>query len=126
MSSNTPPNNSPLEQMAAFMISRARDVGVTEKQVLQLLGFKGGIGPLETLLSGRPPTETIPEIAHGIKEGTDEVLKMTRAEVERAIPMVILDEHKGLIRKIGLLNDDGIKQLETYLNFLITQGMTKK
>ena len=93
MSSNTPPNNSPLEQMAAFMISRARDVGVTEKQVLQLLGFKGGIGPIETLLSGRPPTETIPEIAHGIKEGTDEVLKATRAEVERAIPMVILDEH---------------------------------
>lgn len=122
----TNPNNNPVEQMAAFMMSRARDVGVTEHQILQLLGFKGGVGPLETLLSGRPPTETIPEIAAGIKEGTDEVLKMTKAQVQSAIPMVILDELKPIIRKLAMLNDEGIQHLDLYLNFLISQGLTKK
>jgi hypothetical protein len=124
MSSNS--SSSPLEQVAAFMMSRARDVGVTETQILQLLGFKGGIGPLETLLSGRPPSETLPEIAAGIKEGTDEVLKMAKGQVESAIPLVILDELKPIIRKISMLSPDGLKHLDVYVNFLITQGMIKK
>ncbi|MEI4896807.1 hypothetical protein Q8G71_36570, partial [Klebsiella pneumoniae] len=78
------PNRSALEQMASFMMNRARDVGVTESQILQLLGFRAGVGPIETLFSGRPPSETLPEIAAGIKEGTDEVLKLTRNQVEQA------------------------------------------
>ena len=129
MSSNTPnPSNpvSALEQAAAFMFSRARDVGVTEHQILQLLGYRGGAGPLETLLSGRPPIETIPEIAAGIKEGTDEVLKMTKAQVESAIPIVVTDDLKPVIRKMGVLNEEGLKHLDVYVNFLISQGFIKK
>ena len=125
MSANSS-SSSPLEQVASFMLSRARDVGVTESQILQLLGFKGSIGPIETLLSGRPPTETIPEIAAGIKEGTDEVLKMTRQQVESAIPIVVLDELKPLIRKLSVLDADGLKALDVYVNFLISQGMVKR
>lgn len=115
-----------LEAMATFMLARARDVGVTESQILQLLGFKGGVGPIETLLSGRPPTETLPEIAAGIKEGTDEVLKLTKASVEQAIPIVVLDELKPTIRKMTMLNAEGLRQLDVYVNFLISQGFIKK
>jgi hypothetical protein len=82
--------------------------------------------PLETLLSGRPPSETIPEIVGGIKEGTDEVLKMTKAQVESAIPVVTMDQLKPLIRKMGMLSDEGVKNLDVYINFLISQGMIKK
>lgn len=123
MSSQSP---SPFEQVASFMLSRARDVGVTEGQILQLLGFKSGVGPLEALLSGRPPHETIPEIAAGIKEGTDEVLKMAKGQVEQAIPMVALDEFKPLLRKAAMLTPEGLAHLDVYLNFLISQGMIKK
>lgn len=125
---STPSPNQPgaLEQMATFMMSRARDVGVTEGQILQLLGFKGGVGPLETLLSGRPPMETLPEIAAGIREGTDEVLKMTKASVEQAIPIVVLDELKPIIRKMSVLDSTGLAHLDVYLNFLISQGFVKK
>ena len=129
MSSNTPnPSNpvSALEQAAAFMFSRARDVGVTEHQILQLLGNRGGAGPLETLLSGRPPIETIPEIAQGIREGTGEVIKMTKAQVESAIPIVVLDELKPIIRKMAMLSPDGLKHVDVYINFLISQDMIKK
>jgi hypothetical protein len=126
MSSNSPNSNSPLEQAAAFMISRARDVGVTEHQILQLLGYRGGAGPLETLLSGRPPTETIPEIAAGIKEGTDEVIKIAKGQVESAIPIVVTDDLKPVIRKMGVLSNDGLQHLDVYLNFLISQGFIKK
>lgn len=126
MSSNSPNTPSPLEQAAAFMVNRARDVGVTEHQILQLLGYRGGAGPLETLLSGRPPMETIPEIAAGIREGTDEVLKMTKAQVESAIPIVVTDELKPMIRKMGVLDGEGLKHLDVYLNFLISQGFIKK
>lgn len=124
--SNSSSSNSPLSQVASFMLNRAKEVGVTEHQILQLLGFKGGIGPLETLLSGRPPSETIPEIAQGIMDGTDEMLKMTKAQVEQAIPLVVLDELKPLIRKAGMLNAEGVQHLDIYLNFLISQGMIKK
>lgn len=125
MSSPTP--QSPLiDQMATFMMSRAREVGVTEQQILQLLGFRGGVGPLETLLSGRPAAQTIPEIAAGIKEGTDEVLKLTKAQVEQAIPVVVLDELKPLIKKMAMLSPEGLKHLDVYTNFLISQGLTKK
>lgn len=117
---------SPLEQMANFMIGRAKDVGVSEQQILQLLGFKNGVGPLETLLSGRPPSETIPEIAAGIQAGTGEVIKMTKAQVEQAIPLVVLDEFKPLIKKLSMLNEEGLRHLDVYVNFLISQGMTKK
>lgn len=122
------PSNSPsaLEQVAMFMLSRARDVGVTEGQILQLLGYKGGMGPLETLLSGRPPAETIPEIAQGIMEGTDEVIKLTKASVEQAIPIVVLDEMKPLIRKMTMLDAQGMQHLDVYINFLISQGFIKK
>lgn len=126
MSSNSPNPLTPLEQAAAFMVSRARDVGVTEHQILQLLGFRGAVGPLETLLSGRPPAETLPEIAAGIKEGTDEVLKMTKQSVEQAIPIVVIDQLKPMLRKMSMLNEDGLKALDVYINFLISQGMIKK
>ncbi|HEY9721793.1 MAG TPA: hypothetical protein V6D47_07250, partial [Oscillatoriaceae cyanobacterium] len=118
MSSQSP---SPFEHVASFMLSRAREVGVTENQILQLLGFKGGVGPIEALLSGRPPHETIPEIAAGIKEGTDEVFKMARGQVEQAIPMVVQDELKPFLRKAAMLTPDGLAHLDVYLNFLITQ-----
>jgi hypothetical protein len=122
------PSNQPnaLEQVAGFMLSRARDVGVTESQILQLLGFKGGVGPLETLLSGRPPAETIPEIAQGIAQGTDEVFKMTKGAVEQAIPIVVLDQLKPVIRKLSVLDAEGMRHLDVYLNFLISQGFVKK
>lgn len=127
MSTNPPPGQpSPLDNVASFMLSRARDVGVTEGQILQLLGFKAGIGPLETLLSGRPPAETIPEIAAGIKEGTDEMFKLTKQSAESAIPIVVFDELKPLIRKAAILNAEGLKHLDVYLNFLISQGYIKK
>ena len=112
----------PVQQAASFMLSRAKDVGVTEHQILQLLGFRGAVGPLETLLSGRPPTETIPEIAAGIKEGTDEVLKITKAQVESAIPVVTMDQLKPLIRKMGMLSDEGVKNLDVHrVEFRVAQ-----
>src|SRR3954470_1859499 len=124
----TTPSNQPgaLEAMATFMLARARDVGVTESQILQLLGFKGGVGPIETLLSGRPATETLPEIAAGIREGTGAVLKLTRSSVEQAIPIVVIDELKPTIRKMTMLNAVGLRQLDVYVNFLISQGFIKK
>lgn len=112
--------------MTTFMLARARDVGVTEGQILQLLGFKGGVGPIETLLSGRPPTETFPEIAQGIRDGTDEVMKLTKASVEQAIPMMVMDELKPMIRKMTMLSPEGLRHLDVYVNFLISQGLIKK
>ena len=126
MSTPSPGPQHALEQLATFMMSRARDVGVTEGQILQLLGFRNSVGPIETLLSGRPPAETIPEIAHGIREGTDAVAKAARQQVEQAIPMVVLDELKPMLRKMTMLNDEGLKHLDIYLNFLISQGFIKK
>lgn len=126
MSNPTPPQPPLFDQMASFMMTRAREVGVTENQILQLLGFRGGVGPIETLLSGRPPSQTIPEIAAGIKQGSDEVLKMTKAQVEQAIPMVVIDELKPLIRKMAMLSPEGVQHLDVYINFLISQGMIKK
>lgn len=119
-------SNTPLENLGSFMLSRAREVGVTEGQILQLLGFRHGVGPIETLLSGRPPTETIPEIAQGIREGTGEVLSAAKAQVESAIPIVVLDELKPIIRKMAMLSPDGLKHLDVYVNFLISQGLIKK
>jgi hypothetical protein len=109
-----------------FMMSRARDVGVSEGQILQLLGFKGAMGPIETLFSGRPTAETLPEIAAGIREGTDEVLKMTKQSVEQAIPIVVVDEMKPVIRKMSMLDATGLAHLNVYVNFLISQGFIKK
>ena len=126
MSSNHPNPASALDQLAGFMIARARDVGVTESQILHLLGFRGAAGPIETLLSGRSPAETIPEVVSGIREGTDGVVKAARQQVEQAIPIVVMDELKPLIRKMGMLDDEGVKHLDVYLNFLVSQGFIKK
>ncbi len=124
----TPPTGgfSPIEQTLAYMIGRARDVGVTEGQILQMLGFKGGVGPIETLLSGRPAAETIPEIAQGIMEGTGGMLKITRDQVEQAIPLMVTDELKPVLRKMTMLNSEGLRHLDVYCNFLISQGYIKK
>jgi hypothetical protein len=122
-SPSNPPNA--LESVAMFMMSRARDVGVSEGQILQLLGFKG-LGPIETLFSGRPAAETLPEIAAGIREGTDEVFKMTKQSVEQAIPIMVIDEMKPVIRKMSMLNGTGLAHLDVYVNFLISQGFIKK
>lgn len=107
------------------MTARARDVGVTESQILQLLGYRSGVGPLETLLSGRPPTETVPEIAASIAEGTGEVFKVAKSTAEAAVPVMVLDQLKPMVRKMGMLNAEGVRHLEVYLNFLISQGMVK-
>lgn len=126
MTNSNTPQGTPLESLGSFMLSRAREVGVTEHQILQLLGFRHGVGPLETLLSGRPPTETIPEIAQGIREGTGEVIKATKAQVESAIPIVVLDELKPIIRKMAMLSPEGLKHVDVYINFLISQDLIKK
>ncbi len=126
MGTSSPGPQHALDQLATFMMARARDVGVTEGQILQLLGFRNSVGPIETLLSGRPASETIPEIAHGIMEGTDAVAKAARHQVEQAIPIVVVDEMKPMLRKMTMLNDDGLKHLDIYLNFLISQGFIKK
>jgi hypothetical protein len=126
MSSNPSLSAGLVNQLAVFVSDRAREVGVTEGQILQLLGFRSGMGPLETLLSGRPASETIPEIAMGIKEGTDEVIKLTKAQVGQAIPMMVMDEFKPILRKMTLLNADGLGHLDVYLNFLMAQGFIKK
>jgi hypothetical protein len=115
-----------LEHLAGFMMARARDVGVTEGQILQLLGFRNSVGPIETLLSGRPPSETIPEIAQGIMDGTDAVAKAAKQQVEQAIPIVVMDELKPLLRKMSMLDAEGVKHLDVYLNFIISQGYIKK
>ncbi|MEB3195737.1 MAG: hypothetical protein VKP62_00895 [Candidatus Sericytochromatia bacterium] len=120
----TPPN--PIELLGAFMASRAREVGVTEQQILQMLGIKGAVGPLEALLSGRPAAETIPDLASGLVQGTDVVAKAARQHVEQAMPIVVPEELKSLLKKLEMLNADGLKQLETYLNFLISQGALTK
>lgn len=126
MSSNTPNSApGPLEQMASFMVARARDVGVTESQVLQLLGFRNPVGPIETLLSGRP-SETIPAIAKEVFGATDGVISATRQQVEQAIPIVVIDEMKPLIRKMSMLDAEGVRHLDVYLNFLVSQGFIKK
>lgn len=121
-----PFSNSPFDHLARFWMQRAREVGVTEQQVLQMLGFKAGVGPLETLLSGRPASETLPEIAQGIVDGTGEVIKATRGQVEAALPVVIPEEHKTIVKKLHLLDGEGLRQLDVYLNFLIAQGMVKR
>lgn len=126
MSTQPPGPQAALDQLASFMMARARDVGVTEGQILQLLGFRNSVGPIETLLSGRPASETIPEIAHGIMEGTDAVAKAARKQVEEAIPIVVLDQLKPIIRKMSMLDDEGLKHLDVYLNFVISQGFIKK
>lgn len=126
MSTQPPGPQQALDQLASFMMARARDVGVTEGQILQLLGFRNSVGPIETLLSGRPASETIPEIAHGIMEGTDAVAKAARKQVEEAIPIVVLDQLKPIIRKMSMLDDEGLKHLDVYLNFVISQGFIKK
>jgi hypothetical protein len=125
MTANPGPPN-PLDQLATFLAGRARDLGVTEQQLFHLLGIKGAVGPLETLLSGRPASQTLPELANNILGGTDAVAKVARQQVEQHIPLVVMDELKPLIKKLSLLNEEGLKQLETYVNFLITQGHTKK
>ena len=125
MSNAGNPQNA-LDQVASFMLSRARDVGVTEGQILQLLGFKGAIGPVEALFSGRPVSETLPEMAASIMEGTDEVLKMTKPSAEQAIPVVVLDEAKPTVPKMMMLNAEGLAHLDVYVNFLISQGFIKK
>lgn len=117
---------SPFDHLAQFWLQRAKEVGVTEQQVLQMLGFKGGVGPLETLLSGRPASETLPEIAQGIVDGTGEVLKATKGQVEAALPVVVPDEHKAIVKKLHLLDAEGLNQLEVYLNFLIAQVKVKR
>lgn len=104
------------------MLGRAKEVGVTEQQIFQLFGIKGAVGPLEALLSGRTAAETIPEIATGLVQGTDVVAKAARAQVEQALPVVVPDAIKPLLKKLSMLNPEGLKQLETYLNFLIAQG----
>jgi hypothetical protein len=131
MSTPTPPAgsnpNNALDQVATFMLARARDVGVTESQILQLLGFRNAAGPIETLFnSGRSPQETIPEVVQGARDSADGALKAARQQVEQAIPVVVVDELKPTVRKLGMLNDEGVKQLDVYLNFLISQGFIKK
>lgn len=118
--------NSPLDNIATFMLARARDVGVTEGQILQLLGFRNAVGPIETIFSGRSPQETIPEVAQGVRDSADGVVKAARQQVEQAIPVVVVDELKPTVRKLGMLNDEGVKHLDVYLNFLISQGYIKK
>ncbi|MEB3220778.1 MAG: hypothetical protein VKS61_01745 [Candidatus Sericytochromatia bacterium] len=125
MTANQGPQN-PLDQLATFLTGRARDIGVTEQQLFHLLGIKGAVGPFEALLSGRPAAETLPDLASNILGGTDAVAKVARQHVEQAIPVVVMDELKPLLKKLSLLNEEGLKQLETYVNFLITQGHTKK
>lgn len=120
---NTGPG--PVESLTGFMLARARDVGVTESQILQLLGYRSGVGPLETLLSGRPASQTVPEIAAGIAEGTGEVLKVAKATAEAAVPIMVVDNLKPLVRKMAILDAEGVKHLEVYLNFLISQGHVK-
>lgn len=115
----------PVESLTGFMLARARDVGVSETQILQLLGYRSGVGPLETLLSGRPASQTMPEIAAGIAEGTGEVFKMAKATAEAAVPIMVVDNLKPLVRKMGILDPEGVKHLEVYLNFLISQGFVK-
>lgn len=128
MSTPTPPSgsNNALDQVATFMLARARDVGVTEGQILQLLGFRNAAGPLETLFSGRPPQETIPEVAQGVRDSADGVVKAARQQVEQSMPVVVLDELKPTVRKLAMLNDVGVKHLDVYVNFLISQGYIKK
>ena len=127
MSDNNQPNPGPgpVESLTSFMMARARDVGVSESQILQLLGYRSGVGPLETLLSGRPASQTMPEIAAGIAEGTGEVFKVAKATAEAAVPIMVVDNLKPLVRKMSILNPDGVKHLEVYLNFLISQGFVK-
>jgi hypothetical protein len=91
-----------------------------------LFGIKGAVGPLEALLSGRTPAETIPEIATGLVQGTDVVAKAARAQVEQSLPVVVPEELKPLLKKLAMLNADGLQQLETYLNFLISQNSLSK
>lgn len=119
------PGPGPVESLTGFMLARARDVGVTESQILQLLGYRSGVGPLETLLSGRPASQTVPEIAAGIAEGTGEVLKVAKATAEAAVPIMVVDNLKPLVRKMAILDAEGVKHLEVYLNFLISQGHVK-
>jgi hypothetical protein len=125
MTAPSGPQN-PLEHLTAFLAGRAREIGVTEQQLLHMLGIKGAVGPLEALLTVRPGAQTLPELANNLLGGTDAVAKAARQQVEQAIPVVVMDELKPLIKKVSLLNDEGLKQLETYVNFLITQGHTKK
>lgn len=122
----TPSNPGPIENLASFMIGQAKSAGLNENQILQLMGFRNGVGPLEALLSGRPASETIPEIARGVMTGTDEVLKLTKAQMESAMPVVVQDELKPITRKVAMLNEEGRKHLDVYLNFLMTQGFIKK
>ena len=97
-----------------------------EGQILQLLGVRAA-GPLETLFnSGRPPQETIPEVVQGARDSADGAIKAARQQVEQAIPVMVLDELKPTVRKLGMLNDEGLKHLDVYLNFLISQGFIKK
>lgn len=124
MSTNPTPN--PLEFLGHLMQGQARELSANEQQILQLLGIKGAVGPLEALLSGRSAAETIPDIATGFVQGTDVVAKAARAQVEQALPVVVPEELKPLLKKLSMLNSDGLKQLETYLNFLISQGGLSK
>ncbi|MEB3330517.1 MAG: hypothetical protein VKQ33_14930 [Candidatus Sericytochromatia bacterium] len=124
MTANPGPQH-PFDHLATFLAGRARELGVTEQQLFHLLGIKGAVGPLEALLSGRPAAQTLPELANNLLGGTDAVAKVARQQVEQALPVVVMDELKPLLKKVSLLNEEGLKQLETYVNFLITQGHTK-
>ena len=42
------------------------------------------------------------------------------------IAIVVLDQLKPIIRKMSMLDDEGLKHLDVYLNFVISQGFIKK